>query len=125
LIKRLCYLTTSDYGVGLPHLRIKALVESNNKLIGHLGLQLLGWTLYQLSVELLVNEVGLYPQLILLDYMNWVMSCSLKETWARILHFWFTLHYAYQPCTCPPMPRVRMTDGICKPLKPWAILGKS
>eukprot|EP00956_Cyclotella_meneghiniana_P000972 scaffold1144_cov22-Cyclotella_meneghiniana.AAC.6 len=60
--RELRYLDTGFYGVGFPHWGIESLIESINKIMTHVGGKSLVATQYQMSLELLMLELGVTDQ---------------------------------------------------------------
>jgi hypothetical protein len=82
------------YGVGLPHWGIESTIECINKMMTHVGAKSMVGTQYQMSLELLILELGLTDQPLLLDYekyKDWVTYCNWTEMWSRMLRFDFKL----------------------------------
>jgi hypothetical protein len=76
------YLDGGFYGFDLPHRGIEAIVESLNKILTHYGSQSTLGVQYQLSVELLILELGRSDQPFLEafeKYGTMITDCTLKN----------------------------------------------
>ena len=92
--RELRYLDSGFYGVGFPHWGIESLIESINKVMTHVGGKSLVSTQYQMSLELLMLELGVSDQPFLQDYQkysSWVTPVTLSELWAKLHRFGFKL----------------------------------
>jgi hypothetical protein len=92
--RELRYLDSGFYGVGFPHWGIESVVETTNKMMTHVGARTMLGTQYQMSLELLILELGLSTQPFSLDYKKyntWVTDCGWKEIWSNMCRFDFDL----------------------------------
>ena len=85
------------YGAGLPHPGVEALVEQSNKLLMHYGCRTALGTELQISIGLLLVELGMSFQPFLLSYANFghmVTTSWLKRVWEKLDRFKFlvTVH---------------------------------
>jgi hypothetical protein len=71
------------FGVGLPHLRVEALIAMSNKLLTHYGCQMAAGKLMQTSYSLLFLELGLsfHP---LQESYNWFKGL-VTHSWVKML----------------------------------------
>ena len=107
------YLEEGFYGVGFPHWGIESLVESTNKLMTHVGAKSLVGTQFQMSLELLMLELGLTDQPFLQDYnkyKDWVTPTMLSEVWAKMDRFGFKLQVDTAKLDLPRVQRSRVQD---------------
>jgi hypothetical protein len=92
--RELRYLDSGFYGVGFPRWGIESIVESTNKMMTHVGAKTMLGTQYQMSLELLILELGLTANPFSLDfekYNSWVTDCGWKEIWSNMCRFGFDL----------------------------------
>jgi hypothetical protein len=92
--RELRYLDAGFYGVGFPHWGIESIVESTNKMMTHVGAKTMLGTQYQMSLELLILELGLTANPFSLDfekYNSWATDCGWKEIWSNMCRFGFDL----------------------------------
>ena len=88
------YLDTGFYGVGFLHWGIESLIKSINKIMTHVGGKSLVATQYQMSLELLLLELGVSDQPFLEDFdkfSTWVTPVTLTELWSKLNRFGFKL----------------------------------
>jgi hypothetical protein len=60
--RELRFLDTGFYGLGFPHWGIEALIESYKKFFAHYGTQTVVGTQLQMSVEIMIMELGISNQ---------------------------------------------------------------
>lgn len=88
------FLDTGFYGLGFPHWGIEALIEAYRKFYTHYGTTTVVGTQLQMSIELLICEVGMSSQPFILDYSrfgNLATDGFCKRLWEKVNHFHFLL----------------------------------
>ena len=78
------------YGVGCPHPGIECLVAQCSRILTHYGCETAVGKLLQVSIELLVLELGVSSQPFQADYNKynkWVTDCWLKSVWEKVFLF--------------------------------------
>ena len=74
------------YGVGCPHPGIECLASQITKLLTHYGCDTAVGRLMQVSLELLILELGMRSQPFLVDYTrhgSWVTASWLRSVWEK------------------------------------------
>ncbi len=82
------------FGAGFPHPGVKATVEQANKLLMHYGCHTALRGELQMSLELLVVDLGLLFQPFRVSYKqygDWVTTCWLKRVWEKVGRYGFVL----------------------------------
>jgi hypothetical protein len=100
----LCQLDRGFYRIGCPHPGVECLVAQISKLLVHdscqsgLGIQM------QITMELLLTELGISAQPLQESYERygkWITSTWLKSVWEKVDMFCITVEIAPLP-VCPP-----------------------
>jgi hypothetical protein len=121
----LCQLDRDFYGIGCPHLGIECLIAQITKLLVHYGCQSSLEIQMQVTMELLLTELGILAQPLqesLVRYGKWITGTWLKSIWEKVEKFWITVEIAPLP-VCPPKEgdkwfmQAAMVAGITNPNK--------
>ncbi len=100
----LCQLDRGFYGIGCPHPGVECLVAQISKLLVHydcqsgLGIQM------QITMELLLTELGILAQPLQESYERygkWITSTWLKSVWEKVDIFRITVEIAPLPVCLP------------------------
>ena len=92
--RELRFLDTGFYGLGLPHWGIEALIEAYKKFYTHYGTNTVIGNQLQMSLEILICEVGVSPQPFTLDYSKFGSFATdgfCKRLWEKVHIFSFLL----------------------------------
>ncbi len=96
-------LDSGFYGLGYPHWGIEAMVEAYRKFYTHYGTSTTLGVQLQMSLELLICEVGISNQPFTLNYKRYGSFATdgfCKSLWEKLDHFHFQLfvnHTLFQP----------------------------
>ena len=84
--RELRYLDTGFYGLGFPHWGIEAMVEAYKKFYTHYGTSSVVGTQLQMSMEILICELGLSSQPFTLSYKKYSSLATdgfCKQLWEK------------------------------------------
>ncbi len=97
-------LNRGFFGVGCPHPVIECLGSQTTKMLTHYGCEMAVSRLLQVSVELLILELGKRSQLFTMNFLKrgaWVTESRVKSLWEKVFIFSITLEEGRLKI-CPP-----------------------
>ncbi len=92
------------YGIGCPHPGVKCLIAQITKLLVHYGCQSSLGIQMQVTMELLLTELGILAQPLqesFVRYGKWITGTWLKSIWEKVDKFRITVEITPLP-VCPP-----------------------
>jgi hypothetical protein len=102
------------YGIGCPHPGVECLIGQITKLLVHYGCKSGLGIEMQVTMELLITELGILQQPLqesFESYGKWVTNTWIKSVWEKASKFNITIEIA----PFQSYPQEQATNGLCKP----------